>query len=329
MPPLTQAAAPILFDGCPGRWGGIDALIATRLQAQDEPVAMQVAPIADAGPLDAVRVLIRTMSPITEALLERMPGLVLIQQAGAGIEGIAIGAARRRSIAVANIPTSRSGAAHAAAEQGLAMMIALSRGHSEHAAAFRSRTLGMPLGRSLAGQTIGLIGFGAIAQALVALLAPFSVRTIAVNRTGRAGADAPAVDWLGPVDALLPSLLAQADILVLACTLNDTSRHLLRGVTLDQCRHGVRIVNLGRGGLLDTRAALERLETGQIGGLALDVFEQEPLDPSDPLLRDPRVIASPHIAAATVGVVERTAELVTANIMAALAGKPIEFAVPS
>lgn len=329
MPALTAGrkdAAPIVFDGAPGRWGGIDARIAGRLQAGAAPVAMQVAPLAEAGVLDTVEILIRTSGSVTAPLLDRMPRLTLVQQAGAGVEGIDLDAARRRGVAVANVPTDRSGAAQAAAEHALAMMIALSRRHAEHAAAFQARMLGAPLGRSLAGQTIGIIGFGAIARALVALLAPFEVQVIAVSRSGRPRPGAPTLDWLGALEAL-PALLARANILVLACSLNDTSRHLLRAGTLEGCRDGVYIVNIGRGGLLDIDAARAGLATGRIAGLALDVFEQEPLDPSDLLLRDPRVIASPHIAAATTGVVERTAELIVANVRAALAGDPLAFVV--
>src|SRR5690606_18160980 len=106
--------------------------------------------------------------------------------------------------------------------------------------------------------------------------------------------------------------------------LNDATRGLLNHDTLARCKKGVRIVNCARGGIVDEEALFEALESGQVGGAALDVYSQEPPPEAlEKLLKHPKVIATPHIAASTEEPQEKVARQVTEQVILALRGEPV------
>ena len=142
-------------------------------------------------------------------------------------------------------------------------------------------------------KTVALIGAGGIGKELIAMLKPFGVRTIAVNRSGRAveGADETVrIDDIGDV-------WARADIHVLSTPLTDETRGLVGADELAQMKKNAIVVNVGRGKLIDTDALVEALQSGKIAGAAMDVTEPEPLPEDHPLWAMDNVLISPHIAA--------------------------------
>ena len=112
------------------------------------------------------------------------------------------------------------------------------------------------------------------------------------------GAIAQMLDQRG-VQGDLPSMLPQADIIIVAAAQTESSRGLVNDAFLSHCKAGVLIVNVARGGLLDHGSVLRGLESGQIGGLGLDVHWTEPFDPSDPVAMHPNVLLTPHVAGVT------------------------------
>jgi D-2-hydroxyacid dehydrogenase (NADP+) len=150
--------------------------------------------------------------------------------------------------------------------------------------------------RTLQGQRMGLVGLGAIGMEVVRIAAPFGFRISAIRR--RAGEAPPeGVEAVWPPDRL-PDLLAQSDVVVLAAPHTPETKHLVGRTQLDQMKRGALLVNVARGKLIDDDAVVDALRDGRLGGAALDVFSQEPLDPSSPYWDLPNVIITPHTSGA-------------------------------
>jgi len=265
----------------------------------------------EVGTLGGFDVLIPTMSPVTRDALRSADRLRLIQQCGAGLEGVDLEAARERKIPVANVPTDISGNADSVAELGIYLLIGLSRDFRGMARSHRDRKVGEPMGRALKGKTVGIVGLGGIGRALVQRLRAFGVRLVGIKRRDPDKTrEELGLDWAGrPED--LPDLLARSDYVVLALPLTAESREMIDGEAFSRMKEGAFIVNLSRGGLIHREALIGALASGKIAGAGLDVFWEEPPDPDDTLFRY-NVLATPHIAGSTDisvrGIVEAVAE---------------------
>jgi D-3-phosphoglycerate dehydrogenase len=146
-------------------------------------------------------------------------------------------------------------------------------------------------GTELRGATLGIVGFGRIGRAVAALARAFGMRVIAHDPVG--GAPEPGVERV-----TLDALCAAADYVTLHVPVSDETRGLFDTARLGSCRRGVRLVNTARGELVDAAALVAALDSGQVGGAAIDVFAPEP--PTDwSLATHPRVVATPHLAAST------------------------------
>ena len=268
-------------------------------------------------------VLLPAMSRIDGALMDRIDGLHLIQQWGAGLEGVDIAAATERNVAVANVPTAGTGNAESVAEWCVMAAIAISRRLPAAQQNIRAGgTWGTPMGRALMGRTAGIVGLGGIGQALAARLRPFGMRLIGLQRRPEpAVAERLGMEWLGGPERL-PELLRRSDYLFLCVPLTDQTRHLIDEAALAMLPPKACIINAARGGLLSTQAMLRALAEGRLIGAGLDVFEQEPLDPASPLLGRADVIATSHIAGVTDVSYRGIARGVVANIVRILAGQP-------
>ncbi|WP_108126937.1 2-hydroxyacid dehydrogenase [Saccharospirillum mangrovi] len=283
----------VLFAAPETAWGGILARFQAALP-EVEFVATGFNPTSLAG----FEVVIPTMSQLDAALIEGADRLQLIQQMGAGLEGVDLAAAERAGVAVANVPTAGSGNADSVAELAMYLMLALLRRAPEHAQTLAAGLMGQPTGQSLFGKRVGLVGFGAIGQALSQRLAPFGVRQCAIKRSADAAlAGAFGLDWLGGRDDL-PRLLAESDIVVLALPDAADSHGLINAERLAQMQPGSFLVNVGRGGLIERDALFAALQSGHLAGAGLDVFWQEPPDTNDPIFHC-NLVATPHVGGLT------------------------------
>jgi len=299
----------ILFAAGENAWGGMLHELRKNLPQHEYVVNGSFAIDSLAG----YDVLIPTMGRITAELLATADRLQLIQQCGAGLEGVDIAAADARGIMVANVPTDVSGNADSVAELGIYFMIGLSRNISGMAAGLQQRTMGEPKGLALSGKTVGIIGLGGIGRALIARLRPFGVRLIGVKQNAPEAAQKELdLDWVGTPEQL-PELLEQSDYVVLALPVNSDTANLFDHDTFTQMKPGAFLINLARGGLIDRAALEEALATGQIAGAGLDVFWDEPPDPDDPVFSY-NVIATPHCAGCTDVAIAGIARGVCANI---------------
>lgn len=172
-------------------------------------------------------------------------------------------------------------------------------------------------GHELAGKILGLIGLGAVGREVVQRAKGFGMEVLAYD---------PFVQSQSATEVRLCPLdevLQQADILSIHARLTDQSRNLISWREFKLMKPTVYLVNTARAGIVDREALLEALLTNRIAGAALDVHHKEPLGPDDPFLRLDNVVLTPHIAGATVEVMQRHSELVTDNVLRFLEGKPL------
>jgi phosphoglycerate dehydrogenase-like enzyme len=207
------------------------------------------------------------------------------------------------------VTTSSGASASAVAQMAILFLLALSRGLPAHLAAQRERRWVPGQGEDLEGKVVGVVGLGPIGLEVAGLARALGMRVIGMRR--RPAGDEPCETW--PM-ARLGELLAIADYVVLALPLTPDTHHLLDGAALARMRPDARLVNVGRGELVDEAALAAALRDGRIAGAALDVLEEEPLPEASPLWGMPGVIVTPHVAASTPMAHHHAAELFVENL---------------
>ncbi|MFT4247055.1 MAG: NAD(P)-dependent oxidoreductase [Pseudomonas sp.] len=215
------------------------------------------------------------------------------------------------------VTSGRGANAEAVAEYALAAIFAAAKQlpalwvHDDH---WRFTTLA-----PVAGATLGIVGFGAIGQALARKAVALGMRVRGLGRPGYPIAEQPGVS---PA-ANLEELLAQADHLVLAAPLTPHTRGLIDRHALAFAKPGLHLVNVARGALVDTPALLEALEHGRIGRATLDVTDPEPLPSGHPLYAHPQVHVSPHTAALSTDGLNRFVDIFVDNFGRYQRGEPL------
>ncbi len=299
----------ILFAAHENGWGGFFGLIRSELPEYEFVATGRYG----FDSLKGFDVLIPTMSRVSREVLETNDRLRLIQQAGAGLEGVDLAAARDLGIYTANVPAGLSGNADSVAELGIYMLIGLSRDIPGMAKSMSSRQMGVPSGRALSGKTVGLVGLGSIGEALVRRLKAFNVRLIAVKRSNPAKAKEDlGLDWVGGRQDL-PELLIRSDYVILCLPVTSETKLLMNRETFSYMKQGAFLINLARGGLVDRDALEDSLASGRLAGAGLDVFWEEPPDPNDPIFSY-NVLATPHIGGGTDVSVQGIVKVVSENL---------------
>lgn len=216
----------------------------------------------------------------TVALAQQMPSLRLVQALMAGIDGWA-------EVVPAGVQVRRAEGLHdtSTAELAVGLMIAAQRGIGQAARDQLTGAWRHERHPAVADSRVGIIGWGGVGRAIAARLAPFEVEVTAFSRSGRDGA-LP----VSELDAHLPRL----DIVVLALPLAEDTRHFMDERRLGLLAPGALLVNVGRGGLVDTDALGRALQDGLVRA-ALDVTDPEPLPPDHPLWAGPGVLITPHV----------------------------------
>jgi D-3-phosphoglycerate dehydrogenase len=243
--------------------------------------------------------------PLTARVLEagRKGRLRVIVKWGIGLDAIDLEAAKRLGIYVANTPGMFS---DEVADVALGYLLLLARGlHKIDAAVHQGHWLKIQ-GTSLRGKVGGIIGVGNIGSALVRRFHALGMSVLGYDLSR---IDAALCQEIGLQQVTLEHLFDSADCIVLCCSLTSANYHLINAQALAKMKDGVWIVNVARGALIDENALIAALETGKVGGAALDVFESEPIVPTHPLLKYERVIVGSHNASNTREAVLRVNQL--------------------
>ncbi|XP_059461544.1 uncharacterized protein LOC132190539 [Corylus avellana] len=255
---------------------------------------------------------VKTMK-LDSNIISRATQMNLIMQYGVGLEGVDIDAATRNGIKVARIPSDITGNAASCAELSIYLILGLLRKQNEMQIAVKQRKLGEPLGETLLGKTVFILGFGNIGIDLARRLRPFGVKIIATKRSWASHSQDPSqsngasvqngsthdlVDEKGSQEDI-QEFASRADIVVCCLILNSETAGTVNKSFISSMRKGALLVNIARGGLLDYEAVLYNLESGHLGGLGIDVAWTEPFDPNDPILKFKNVLITPHIGGVT------------------------------
>lgn len=250
----------------------------------------------------------------SRSLLERLPLLGAIARWGSGYDRIDVPAATDCEVAVLTAPGAN---AEPVADCALLLMLACVRRLRAVDAAVRSGIWRRPeLTGDLTGATVGVIGLGAVGQAVVRRLHGFSCRVLGSDPA----ADPSHCAEMGIQLSSLRDLLAEADIITLHVPRTSATRGLIGRRELAVMRPGAIVVNTSRGEVIDEAALLDALQGHRLGGAGLDVFSQEPLPVGHPLTQIDNVVLSGHAASFTALAAQRTAEFVVENLREAARG---------
>lgn len=267
------------------------------------------------------QVLINHLAPVTGAMLDSCTQLQLLALARGGPVNVDLQAARARGLRVVNTPGRN---ASAVAEFTIAMVLAQTRRITQgHVALMQGQWRGDlyradRTGEELCAQTVGLIGYGHIGSRVTKLLRPFGCRILVSDPY----AQLDAADRAAGVEQLaLPELLARADVVSLHARVTPETTGFIDAQAFARMKPGACFVNTARGPMVDYAALYAALQSGHLGGAALETFAVEPCDPSDPLLRHPRVTLTPHIAGASIRTVTYTADLCAQEVRRHVAGQ--------
>lgn len=246
--------------------------------------------------------IVRSAVKVDREMIGAMEKMRSIGRAGAGVDNIDVAAATERGIVVMNTP---GGNTISAAEHTVAVLLSLLRKIPAANASLRAGSWDRKsfTGTELMGKRFGVLGLGRIGREVATRIRSFEAEVLGYDPI----LSADAVEELGIRPATFEELIAEADILTIHIPLLPETRGLIGSEQLARMKRGAFVVNCARGGIVDEGALLDALHSGQIGGAALDVFEQEPPAFPSPLIEHPNVVATPHIAASTHEAQERVA----------------------
>jgi len=261
--------------------------------------------------------IVRSRTKVDRTLLSAAPALQVVARAGVGVDNVDMVATGERGISVVNAP---GGATASVAELSVALYLLLVRGllpkiGSTRAGKWERGTSGHELG----GRTVGFVGYGRIAREIARRLVPFGVRTLAFDPFVLKAVDATEI-------VPFEKLLSESDIVSVHAALTSENHHLLNARAFDRMKPGAFLVNVARGALVDEAALLVALDSGKLGGAALDVLEEEP-PMKRTLVEHPHVIVTPHLGASTSEAQQRSGSDVVDEVLRALKGEPLRALV--
>jgi glyoxylate reductase len=258
--------------------------------------------------------------PLTQQAIETAPYLKVVSLASSGYESVNVNAATERGIVVTNAPTDLGTESVADLTFGLILDVARQITHANHL--LRSGDWQRPLGVTVWGKTLGIIGFGRIGRAVAARAGGFGMTVLALPHHA---AD-PAGARLGLRFAPLDELLRQSDFVSLHSRYSPRTHHLIGREQLRLMKESAYLINTARAGIVDQAALFEALTHGWIAGAGLDVFDGEP-NTEAPILALPNVVATPHIGNRTREGVLDVVDQSVRNALAVLQGRRPEFVV--
>ncbi|MCH8905870.1 MAG: hydroxyacid dehydrogenase [Candidatus Heimdallarchaeota archaeon] len=258
---------------------------------------------------EADAVIVRSATKVSIEFLEKASNLKIVARAGVGLDNVDLAECKKRDIQVVNSP---EGPSKSVAELVLMMMLALSRKLMEvdqgtKAGNWPKKTIG----RELFGKTLGIIGSGAIGGTLAKYCIQLGMTVIAY--------DIIEYEELKTLEGFsfvpLDEVLSESDFISIHVPLLNATRHMINQETINKMKNNCIVINAARGGIIDEDALFRGLESGKLGGAALDVFEEEPATSANKLFGLKNVIATAHIGAQTYEASENNTKIVCEKLI--------------
>ena len=265
--------------------------------------------------------IVRSRTKLTADLLAHAQQLKIIARAGVGLDNIDLQAAKQHGIVVINTPEATT---ITVAEHTLALILALIRNIPQANASIKTGNWEkrMFIGKELAGKTLGIIGVGRIGQAVANRARSFGLNLLGYDPY----VSEELLDHLNIQSVQLQDLYSLSDLITVHTPLNQNTRGMINAEAIAAMKPGVLLISTSRGGIIEEQALLAGLQTGQVGGAALDVFETEPPGLNN-LISHPNLIATPHIAAQTKDAQERAANQAAEEIIRFVKGLPLRWQI--
>ncbi len=273
--------------------------------------------------LAEAHIAITNKAPITAQILEQLPNLEMIAIAATGTNVVDLEACKTNNIVVSNI---REYAKHSVPEHTFSLILALKRNLFEYREQINSGAwqaadqfcfFNRPM-HDLHGATIGIIGTGSIATAVGTLASGFGMTVQYHSLSGRKDSSRKLVD--------LDTLLISSDVVSIHCPLTEQSKHLINSRSLPLMRSDALLINTARGQIVDLEAVVQALKNNKLGGVGVDVLEQEPPE-RDSIAMElsalPNCIVTPHTAWASLEAMQLLCNQLIENIEAFVVGEPI------
>ncbi|GAE28976.1 phosphoglycerate dehydrogenase [Alkalihalobacillus hemicellulosilyticus] len=265
--------------------------------------------------------LVRSATTVDAELLAKMPNLKIVARAGVGVDNIDLDAATKHGVVVINAP---DGNTISTAEHTFAMIMSLMRNIPQAYASIKAGEWNRKAfqGFELRGKTLGIVGFGRIGTQLAQRAKAFEMSLLVFDPF----LTKERAEKVGVQTASLEEVLSQSDIITVHTPLTKETKGLLGMENIAKTKRGVFLINCARGGIIDEQALKHYLENGHVAGVALDVFEEEPVVDHE-LMSYPRVIATPHIAASTLEAQLNVAAQVSEEVLRFLQGEPVSNSI--
>lgn len=279
--------------------------------------------------LEGGEVLITALVPVRAALIEKLPGLRVIQACSHGYDHIDVEAATRRGIPVCNVASS-SAEDFDVAELAMLFMLALSRrlieaqegmAHGDWNQPYLLSQLGLT---ELHGKTLGIVGLGRIGTDLALKAQAFGMKLIFSDVMPK---PQDLLDRLGATPRDLDDLMREADYISINVNLDESTTGLIDARRLGLMKKTAFIVNTARGAIVGKEALAQALHEGRIAGAAADVFDVEPPPPDHPWLHAPRMYVTPHLGGTSREAIQRIGQAGLMNVFRMLQGEPLRDVV--
>lgn len=293
----------------------VDRLM-SRAQVTYDPQLVNDLPRMIEHAADCDALIVRNRTQVRGELLASLKRCKVVGRLGVGLDNIDLDGCKRQDIQV--FPATGANA-NSVAEYVIATALVLLRGSYGSTAAVAAGEWprdALSKGREIAGKTLGLLGFGSIGQLTARLAKALGMSVVAFD-PGMAH-DNPIFAKLGVAVSGLDSLIEESDVISLHMPLLESTRSFFDERRINAMKPGAVLINTARGGIVDEIAVATALRSGQLGGAALDVFNEEPL-PNSPHFRDcPNLILTPHTAGLTLESNQRVSSLVAEKVLEAL-----------
>ncbi|MFK3676519.1 phosphoglycerate dehydrogenase [Microbacterium sp. NPDC090218] len=295
-------------------------LTAAGLSTRHEPDLDALAADDRRALLAGVRAIIAGTRPLGGDDLANAENLKVIVRTGVGYDSVDVEAATGRGIPVCITAGANR---QAVAEHVFALLLASARRIPENIGNLADGRWEQLTGRELKNSTLGILGLGSIGKAVATIGRAFGMDVVAFDPYF--DEDFAAANEVRRAD--LEGVLAQSDFVTLHLFLDESTRNLLDAKRLSLMKSDAIVINTARGGIIDEAALVEAVTAGVIGGAALDVFAEEPLPPTSPLLHTPGILATTHVAGATREARGESGRIAAATVIDVLGGGDPRFVV--
>jgi D-3-phosphoglycerate dehydrogenase len=266
--------------------------------------------------------IIRSATKVTKDVIAAAKSLKVVGRAGSGLDNVDIPAATKRGIVVMNTP---GGNTVTTAEHTFSLLMSMARQVPQANASVKSGKWEKNkfMGMELFNKTIGIIGIGQIGSYVAKLAQGANMTVLAYD----AFLSSENARKLGVEVVDLEALFSRSDIITIHAPLTTETKYMINAASIQKMKHGVRIINCARGGIVNEGDLYEGLKSGKVASAAFDVFEKEPVDPAHPLLTLDNFICTPHLGAATNEAQENVAWAIAEQLVDFLVRGVVRYAV--